>query len=261
MKFPKLAVVGTLLILGGYWVGGQDAVRAQVDKEKAQEKAKAAPAAAPVEFKDEREKASYAIGLLMGKQYKANKVDLDPDLLAKGIKDGLSGAKVSMTDAELQAVLQTFQEEMAIKQGGAQAKVQIEKMRAERKPGEDYLAANKKKTGVRVLASGLQYKVLKDGDGPMPKATDTVRVHYRGTLIDGTEFDNSEKSGGPAEFTVGQVIPGWIEALQLMKVGSKWQLFIPSNLAYGPRPPQGSNIPPNAVLLFDVELVGIVPNK
>jgi FKBP-type peptidyl-prolyl cis-trans isomerase len=253
MKFPKLAAIGALLVLGAYWVGGRDAVRAQADKAKSDKDAKA-----PAEPKDIKQQASYAFGLRIGRsvaaQYK--NFEFDPESIGQGFKDAFSGAKPRLTDDEMLEALEDFEDEQIIKQGGPQAK-DTEKNRAVRKEGREFLAANKTKPGVKTLPSGLQYKVLKEGDGPKPKATDKVRANYRGTLVDGTEFDSSEKHGGPAEFAVNRVIPGWTEALQLMKVGSKWQLFIPAKLAYGAKPPFGSKIPPNSALIFDVELVGI----
>ncbi|MBI3753937.1 MAG: FKBP-type peptidyl-prolyl cis-trans isomerase [Deltaproteobacteria bacterium] len=207
-------------------------------------------------LKSEKDKVSYSIGLNIGNNFKSQSVDINPDILAKGIKDALSGSKPLMTEKEIQETMTAFQKEMAAKQA-ERIKVAAEK---NKKEGETFLAENKKKEGVKTTASGLQYKVVKSGSGPKPKATDTVTVNYRGTLIDGTEFDSSYKRGEPASFPLNGIIPGWTEALQLMPVGSKWQLFIPSNLAYGERG-AGREIGPDKTLIFEVELLSINSNK
>lgn len=205
-----------------------------------------------VTLKDQKEKVSYSIGLNIGNNLKAESIEVDPSVIAKGIKDAMAGGKLLMTEKEVQETMTAFQKEMMVKHM-EKAKMAGEKGKKE---GEAFLAENKKKEGVKTLPDGLQYKIIKEGTGKMPKATDIVTVNYRGTLIDGTEFDSSYKRGQPASFPVNGVIPGWTEALQMMKVGSKWQLFIPSNIAYGE---QGSPpvIGPNATLIFEVELLGI----
>ncbi|MBI5057987.1 MAG: FKBP-type peptidyl-prolyl cis-trans isomerase [Nitrospirae bacterium] len=208
-----------------------------------------------IELKTQRDKLSYSIGTTMGKDFKSQSIDVDPDILAKGIKDAFSGDKSLMTDEEMRDTISTFRNEMMAKQM-AQMKESAEK---NKKEGDAFLAENKKKEGVVTLPSGLQYKVIKEGTGAKPKATDTVSVHYKGTFIDGAEFDSSMKRGQPATFKVGGVIPGWTEALQLMKAGSKWQLYVPSNLAYGERG-AGREIGPNATLIFEVELLSIQEN-
>ncbi len=205
-----------------------------------------------LELKTQKDKASYAIGLDMGNSLKANGIDVNADVLFKGIKDAMSGNKPLLTEQEIKETIVGLQKELQAKQQ-EKMKVLGEK---NKKEGEAFLAENKKKDGVITLASGLQYKITKSGSGKTPKATDTVTVNYRGTLIDGTEFDSSIKRGQPATFPVNGVIPGWTEALQLMKEGAKWQLFIPSNLAYGERG-AGTLIGPNAVLIFEVELLSI----
>ncbi|MEW6715827.1 MAG: FKBP-type peptidyl-prolyl cis-trans isomerase [Nitrospirota bacterium] len=212
-------------------------------------------AANSIVLKNKKDKESYAIGLDIGKNFKSQSIDIDPDVLVKGIKDVLSGNKPLMTDEEVQAVMTDFRKEMMDKQT-ARTKEAGEK---NKKEGEAFLAENKKKDGVVTLPSGLQYKIVTDGSGAKPKPSDTVTVNYRGTHIDGTEFDSSYKRGQPASFKVNGVIAGWTEALQLMKVGSKWQLVIPSNLAYGERG-AGRDIGPNETLLFDVELISIQEN-
>ena len=203
-------------------------------------------------LKTDKDKVSYSIGLDIGTNFKRQSVDLDPKALAAGIADGLSGGKPLLTEDEVRKVLAQFQQQMAAK---AQEMAQ-QLAEKNQKEGEVFLAENKKKKGVITLPSGLQYQVITAGTGKIPKATDTVTTHYRGTLIDGTEFDSSYKRGEPASFPVNGVIKGWTEALQLMKVGSKWQLFIPSSLAYGPQG-AGQVIGPNATLVFEIELLSI----
>jgi FKBP-type peptidyl-prolyl cis-trans isomerase FklB len=194
-------------------------------------------------LKNQKEKVSYIIGINIGSNLRRQLIDIDPSILAKGIQEALTGAKPLLTEQEIQETMIAFQKEL---------------MEKYKKQGEDFLAENKKKEGVKTLPSGLQYKVIKAGTDKKPKADDTVTVNYRGTLIDGTEFDSSYKRGQPATFRVSGVIPGWSEALQLMGEGAKWQLFIPSNLAYGERG-MGGIIGPNATLVFEVELVSINP--
>ncbi len=206
---------------------------------------------APV-LKTDRERQSYAIGVEMGNNIKRQGVDLDGNILAQGIRDALAGGTMLLTDAEVKATVMAFQKNLIAKQQAAQ-KAAGDKAKTE---GEAFLAANAKKDGVKTLPSGLQYKVITEGTGAMPKASDTVTVNYRGKLTDGTEFDSSYARNEPATFPVHGVIPGWTEALQLMKVGSKWELYVPANLAYGERG-AGGKIPANAALVFEVELLGI----
>jgi FKBP-type peptidyl-prolyl cis-trans isomerase FklB len=203
-------------------------------------------------LKTEKEKLSYSIGMEIGSNLKRQAIDVEVDLLLKGLRDGFSGGKTLLSPEEVRNVLTTFQKEMMAKQK-EEARVLGEK---NKKEGEAFLAENKKKPGVVTLPSGLQYKVIKAGTGKKPKATDTVKTHYRGTLLDGTEFDSSYRRGGPATFPVKGVIPGWTEALQLMEEGAKWQLFIPPHLAYGERG-AGPVIGPNATLIFEVELISV----
>ena len=212
-------------------------------------------AAAPA-LKTRKEKFSYALGMNIGTGYsqglKKQSVEFDPNLVSQGLKDAMSGGKTRLTQEEAQAVLTEVQNEVKKQQ---QEKMQ-EAGAANKTEGEALLAANKSKDGVVTLPSGLQYKILTAGTGPKPTASDSVVCNYRGTLINGTEFDSSIKRGQPATFGVGQVIKGWTEALQLMPVGSKWQLFVPSSLAYGERG-MGAEIGPNATLIFEVELLSI----
>ena len=206
-----------------------------------------------VVLKTQKDKVSYSIGMDIGMTLKNQSLEVDPAILARGIKDSMTGQKPLMTEQEIRDTIGAFQKEMMAKQQEL-AKLMGEK---NKKEGEAFLAENKKKEGVKTLPSGLQYKVMKAGTGKKPKATDTVSTNYRGTLIDGTEFDSSARRGKPATFTVKGVIPGWTEALQLMEEGAKWQLFVPSNLGYGERGTPGGPIGPNATLIFDIELVSI----
>jgi FKBP-type peptidyl-prolyl cis-trans isomerase FklB len=179
-------------------------------------------------------------------------VDIDPAIFSRGMKDALSGGKLLLTDDEMKVALTKLQTDLRAKQEQAMQKAgEINK-----KAGDDFLAQNKTKEGVVALPDGLQYKILKEGTGPKPAATDSVVCNYRGTLLDGTEFDSSYKRGQPATFPVSGVIKGWTEAVQLMPVGSKWQLFVPADLAYGNRG-AGQDIGPNATLIFEVELLSI----
>ncbi|MGB2626530.1 MAG: FKBP-type peptidyl-prolyl cis-trans isomerase N-terminal domain-containing protein [Candidatus Acidiferrum sp.] len=208
---------------------------------------------APLLLKTEKDKASYAIGMSMAKGMKAQGVDIDPAILARGLKDGLAG-KPQLTDDQAQAALAELQKTVRAQQE-AKAKIEAD---VNKKEGDAFLAANKAQSGVVTLPSGLQYKVLKSGTGAKPTKDDTVVCNYKGTLLNGKEFDSSYKRGQAATFPVSQVIPGWTEALQLMPVGSKWQLWIPANLAYGPRA-AGPDITPNSTLVFEVELESIAP--
>jgi FKBP-type peptidyl-prolyl cis-trans isomerase FklB len=216
-------------------------------------------------LKTQKDKASYAVGLNVGRnlgaQLNQQSVDFDQAILLRGMKDALAGGKTLLTDDEVKAVLTQLQTEVRTRQQ-EKMKAEQEKMKAvaeeNKKEGTEFLDANKTKEGVVALPSGLQYKILTEGTGAKPTATDTVSCNYRGTLLNGTEFDSSYKRGQPATFPVNGVIKGWTEALQLMPVGSKWQLFIPSELAYGDRGADPrSGIGPGATLIFEVELLSI----
>jgi FKBP-type peptidyl-prolyl cis-trans isomerase len=215
-------------------------------------KAPAAKSQSPTTLNTPKDKLSYAIGLNIGRSLQKDDIGVDPEIVAQGFKDALAGGKTLLTDEEAKAAIVALQADLR--------KKQEETMKAagdvNKKQGDAFLAANKAKEGVVTLPSGLQYKILTEGKGPKPAATDSVVCNYRGTLIDGTEFDSSYKRGQPATFPVGQVIPGWTEALQLMPVGSKWQLFIPPDLAYGERSPSPV-IGVNSTLIFDIELLSI----
>jgi FKBP-type peptidyl-prolyl cis-trans isomerase len=228
MGFRWMAVVGIVLLAGAAWAEEAAVLKTQKDK------------------------VSYGIGMNIGKSLKKDAIDVDADLLVKGLKDSLSGGKTLMSEEEYRATLTALQKEMMEKQAEA-AKVLAEK---NKKEGEAFLTENGKKEGVVTLPSGLQYKVIVSGAGKTPKVGDTVETHYRGTLIDGTEFDSSYTRGQTATFPVNGVIPGWTEALQKMREGDKWQLFVPSSLAYGERG-AGRDIGPNTTLIFEVELIAV----
>jgi FKBP-type peptidyl-prolyl cis-trans isomerase len=201
---------------------------------------------------DQKSRTSYAIGMMTGHNWEMQGLDtnvLDVDIYAQGLKDSQSGGATLMTQQEMQQTLAAFQQQFR----AIQMKKRTELADKDKAEGEAFLAANKTKPGVQTLPYGLQYLVITNGSGPLPAPGDTVTVNYTGTLVDGTEFDSSYKRGRPAEFPVGGVIKGWTEALEKMPVGSKWKLFIPSDLAYGEQGQRG--IPPNSVLIFDVELL------
>src|ERR1700719_2372072 len=206
----------------------------------------------PLALKTDKDKVSYAIGVNIGKSMRKDTVDIDPAIFSRGMKDALSGGKLLLTDEEMKVALTKLQTDLRAKQEQAAQKAGEINKQAD----DDFLAQNKTKEGVVALPDGLQYKILKDGAGPKPTANDTVVCNYRGTLLDGTEFDSSYKRGQPATFPVSGVIKGWTEAVQLMPVGSKWQLFLPADLAYGNRG-AGQDIGPNATLIFEVELLSI----
>jgi FKBP-type peptidyl-prolyl cis-trans isomerase len=216
--------------------------------------APASKAPAVLVLNTQKDKTSYAIGMNVGKGLHRDSVDIDPAILMRGLKDALAGGKTLLTDQEAQATLTSLQNDLRKKQ----QEMRQQATETNKKEGEAFLAANKTKDGVVALPSGLQYKILQEGTGPKPAATDSVVCNYRGTLLDGKEFDSSYKRGQPATFPVTGVIKGWTEALQLMPVGSKWQLFVPSELAYGDRG-AGADIKPGATLIFEVELVSIQP--
>ena len=241
------AIVAGLVAVPAWWLLAEDQPAAQADKPAATQPGGDA-------FKSEKERVSYSIGMRIASGMKAQEVDLDIDIIAKAMKDVMAGDKTLLTEAEAQKVLMSWQgrmqEEFQKKQAALAEKNQSD--------GAKFLEENKAKEDVKTTPSGLQYKVIKSGNGDSPKADDTVTVHYKGTLIDGEQFDSSYDRGEPATFMVNRVIKGWTEALQLMKVGDKWQIVLPSDLAYGPRG-NGRSIPPNSVLVFDVELLGIQP--
>ena len=198
------------------------------------------------------ENVSYSIGYDIGNSFGNQPFELVAEAVAQGLKDGVNSAEPMMTKEEMEETLTSFQEEIMNQQDSGRKDVADKN----RKEGEEFLTANKTKEGIITTESGLQYKVIKEGTGRTPTKSDQVETHYRGTLIDGKEFDSSYKRGETITFPVSGVIAGWTEALLLMKEGAKWQIFIPSNLAYGPRG-AGGDIGPNATLIFDIELVAV----
>lgn len=204
-----------------------------------------------LQLKDQKDKESYSLGYQFGQTLKAQGVEINLDIYTAGIQDALGEKKPLLSQEEIRSTITELQKRLA----AARQKEMKEKAAKNLAEGKAFLEENKKKEGVKTLPDGLQYKVLAEGSGKMPKATDTVKVNYRGTLIDGTEFDSSYKRGQPATFQADKVIKGWTEALQMMKEGAKWQLFIPPELAYGER--SMGRIPPNSTLIFEIELLSI----
>jgi len=208
-------------------------------------------------FKTQKDKSSYAVGVDIARNFKRQEIEVDVDLLIKGLKDELSGQNLLLTEKDLQKTLSVFQSEVRRRQRELRQKqMQVSSIAEDnKKTGEAFLAQNKMQEGVVTLPSGLQYKILKESEGKKPTEADTVECHYRGTFINRTEFDSSYKRGQPATFKVKEIMPGWREALKLMPVGSKWQLFIPPELAYRAR--GSGRIPPNSTLIFEVELISV----
>lgn len=203
-------------------------------------------------LKTQKDKVSYLIGAQIGNDFKAQQMDIDPDLFSRGLKDALAGKKAPLSEQEIRETMMAFQKEMQTKTAEQNKKLAEQN----KKEGDAFLVENKKKEGVKTTPSGLQYKVVRQGTGKMPKPTSTVVVNYRGTLLDGREFDSSYKRGEPFTTAVNGVVKGWQEALPLMKEGAKYQIFVPSQLAYGERG-AGREIGPNAVLIFEIELLSI----
>ena len=212
----------------------------------------AGPAVAEETYTQKKDKVGYTIGLNMGRDFARRELEIGLDAFVQGFKDGMAGSEPKISDEQRQETMMQLAAEMKAKQ---EAKIKLETEK-NLKEGQEFMAANAKKDGVVVLESGLQYKVIQEGTGDNPKAEDTVTVNYKGTLVDGTVFDSTESRGKPATFAVNKVIQGWTEALQLMKVGSKWIIYLPSNLAYGPRG-AGEVIGPEKTLVFEVELIAI----
>ena len=248
------SILASVLLLGNALAQQNPAANKAAAPATKAEQAPGAPSQSGSSLPSEKDKFSYALGMNLGSNLQRQSVTVDVDLVMRGLKDSLAGGKTLLTEDEARAALMQMQNELRQKQQ-EKAKEQGE---ANQKEGDAFLAANKSKEGVVTLPSGLQYKILKAGTGPKPAASDKVVCNYQGTLIDGKEFDSSSKHGGPATFPVNGVIKGWTEALQLMPVGSKWQLFIPPQLAYAERG-AGADIGPNATLIFEVELVSIEP--
>lgn len=248
-----------LLLLGNTYALGQQAPAPKAPAAKTQaapatrtRRAPAAKSSTVLPLNTQKDKFSYALGMNLGTNLQKQSVPVDPNIVMRGLKDALAGGKTALTEEQARAALMEVQTEMRNKQ---QEQMHLAG-EASKKEGAAFLAANKAKDGVVTLPSGLQYKILTAGTGPKPTASDSVVCNYRGTLINGTEFDSSYKRGEPATFPVSGVIKGWTEALQLMPVGSKWQLFVPSDLAYGERSPS-PDIGPDSTLIFEVELLSI----
>jgi FKBP-type peptidyl-prolyl cis-trans isomerase FklB len=255
-KFPTLAVnilAAAMMLLGTSQAQQGPAAKAPaVPAAKTVRRAPAAKSQPLPALTTQKDKFSYALGMNLGTNLHKQSVPVDPNILLRGLKDALAGGKTALTEDQARAALMEVQNEMRKKQ---QEQAQ-QAGAASKKEGEAFLADNKSKDGVVTLPSGLEYKILTQGTGPKPAAGDSVVCNYRGTLLNGTEFDSSYKRGQPATFPVGGVIKGWTEALQLMPVGSKWQLFIPSDLAYGEHSPS-PEIGPDSTLIFEVELLSI----
>lgn len=200
----------------------------------------------------DKDKLSYSIGADLGKNFKAQGIDVNPEVIAKGMQDGISGAQLILTEQQMKDVLSKFQKDLMAKRTAEFNK----KADENKSKGEKFLAENKAKSGVVVLPSGLQYKIVTAGTGAKPTKTDAVTVEYTGHLIDGTVFDSTDKAGKPATFQVSQVIPGWTEVLQLMPAGSTWEVYVPASLAYGPRS-VGGPIGPNETLIFKIHLISV----
>jgi len=203
----------------------------------------------------EKDRNSYMVGMALARQFEPMKDQIDIDVVFKALRTSLAGEKTLLTNEQAQAIGEKFQQQVA----QAQMQKMVEQARSNATEGGKFLAANAKKPGVQSTASGLQYQVLQAGNGPKPKDTDVVRVNYRGALLDGTVFDDSAQHGGPATIPLTQVVPGWREGIALMPVGSKYRFWIPASLGYGETGTPGGPIPPNATLVFEVELLGIGP--
>jgi len=253
-KRLTLWVVAGLVVVPAYWLMAADKPAGKPQaavKPVVQSEAAKAPASQPGgdAFKSDKERVSYSLGMRLASGMKTQDLDLDIDMLAQAMKDVMAGKKTLLNEQEAKQVFTDWSTRMQGEFQKKQAELVAE--------GKKFLEENKTKEGVKTTASGLQYKVIKSGSGASPKANDKVTFHYKGTFIDGKQFDSSIERGQPLTLDLNRMIKGWTEALQLMKVGDKWQLFVPSDLAYGPAGRQ--NIPPNATLIFEVELLGIEP--
>lgn len=260
MRIVLSIVLCSFLLFGQALAAEQQKTTKEAKNEKSKPPA-AEQAKAKKDLKTQKEKLSYSLGYDAGRRMMQSSVDLDPEVFQRAFREGLAGGKSAMTEEEMRTAVVPLQEEMKAKRAEEMKKMaEKNKEMAElnKKEGTAFLDENAKKEGVKTLPSGLQYKIIKEGTGKTPQKSDMVSVHYRGTLINGTEFDSSHKRGQPATLGVDKVIKGWTEALQLMKEGEQWTLYIPSDLAYGERG-AGSVIGPNQTLIFDVELISIQP--
>ncbi|WP_245859773.1 FKBP-type peptidyl-prolyl cis-trans isomerase [Spirosoma aerolatum] len=254
MKFNQWMLAGTVSALVVAGSATAQVKKPAVKKPALAPKTALAPKPAKGTLTSERDSLSYSIGVSIAQNIKQQgPKDVNSALIAQGLDEALKGGTMLLSMDQVQQVIQNFYQKQMVAKNAEAMKASAEN----KKIGEAFLAENKTKTGVVTTASGLQYSIEKEGTGPKPTATDRVKVHYAGRLLDGTEFDSSIKRGQPAEFGVGEVIRGWTEALQLMPVGSKWKLYIPSDLAYGDRG-AGADIKPGSTLVFDVELLDIV---
>ena len=254
-RFATVSILAAALTLGFAACKpiDKDAKAEAKDTDKADTSAAASDIAKSSGLKTEKEQASYMIGMTIGKSLEPIKDEINLDTVTKAVKTAMAGEKALLTDEQLQVVAQSFDQRL-------QAKKAAEQMEAGKKnaaDGKAFLAANAKKEGVKTTESGLQYQVVTEGKGAKPTATDMVKVNYKGELLDGTKFDSSYDRGEPAVFSLQQVAPGWAEGVQLMPVGSKYKLWIPSELAYGETGTPGGPIPPNATLAFEIELLDI----
>ena len=250
MKRYAIVIAALCLAAGPAFAADQGKSKGNGDEKQSKGKAS---------LKTQKQKVSYSIGMTIARNIKRDGLDVNANLVAAGVRDVLSGKQPRLSQQEMQAALTKLQQQMQQQQAEQQKQQAAEQKKAaaaNKKKGEQFLAKNKSKEGVKELESGLQYKVLEAGDGKSPKASDVVKTHYKGTLIDGTVFDSSYQRGEPATFPVNRVIQGWTQALQEMKVGGKWKLFIPPELAYGQQG-AGQAIGPNETLIFEVELLGI----
>ena len=258
----KRITLAALLFSSACIILAEDAAPSASPEAKAASSSPAGAAATSSIYKTDKDKVSYSLGVDIGRTLQRLQLDLNEEAVSRGIGDVLGSKPMAMTDQELQETLQTFQQKMMQKQQEAMAKKQDEMKAVAAKnkaDGQKFLADNEKKAGVKSTSSGLQYKVIKEGKGDKPKDSDIVETNYRGTTIDGKEFDSSAKHGTSFSFPVNGVIKGWSEALKLMPVGSKWELYIPSDLAYGDEG-YGEDIPPGSTLVFEVELLSIKKN-
>ncbi|MHC4560669.1 MAG: FKBP-type peptidyl-prolyl cis-trans isomerase [Planctomycetota bacterium] len=242
-----MVALGCLIVMSVY--AAQEGSKEEVDTSQS-----TGEAAAPkvVLLKTELDKVSYVIGTQIAQNFKRQEIEINIESLILGMKDAMTGKKLALGQDEIRQVMTSFQQRMMAKQTAKKSEQAVKNLAA----SKTFLEANKAKEGVKALPSGLQYKVIKEGAGKIPTTEDKVRTHYRGRLIDGTEFDSSYKRNQPAEFALKGIIKGWSEALLLMKEGSKWELYIPPNLAYGEKGRPG--IPPNSMLIFEIELLEVV---
>lgn len=250
---PALALLGAALL--AVLLGACDAGKGDVDKtgSTSADAAAAGDKDAVPGLPTEKARNSYMVGMALARQFEPMRDEIDVDVLVRGLRDSLEGKKTLLTEEQAQAIGTEFNQKLQQRQ----LQKMLDDARQNAEKGKAFLAANAKKPGVTTTDSGLQYEVLEAGNGPKPKPTDTVRVNYKGMLLDGTVFDDSSQHGGPAEIPLAQVVPGWQEGIALMPVGSKYRFWIPSELGYGETGTPGGPIPPNATLVFEVELLGI----